>query len=119
MRRSPINPVSARRRKRDSVYPAARRAVWERADGWCEASTGAACAGVGQQVHHLAGRGGPDPHRLDNLLLVCAPCHYWIEHNRAEAYELGLLVRRNTFTCRACVGREGTWCPECDGTTEA
>lgn len=119
MKRTHIRPVSARRRKRDSVYADRRVDVYDRADGQCEAATGLWCTGRCEQVHHKAGRGGPDPHRLDNLVGICAPCHRWVEEHRTAAYELGLLVRRNTFTCQACRGREGTWCPACDGTTQA
>lgn len=114
-----MKPVSAKRRRRDAVYPDRRVDVYERADGRCEAMTGPRCTGRCEQVHHLAGRGGPDPHRLDNLLGVCHPCHRWIEENRTEAYELGLLVRRNR-DCPVCVpeGLAGVWCPYCGGTTE-
>ena len=93
MRRTKINPVSARRRARDAGYPAARRAVYERADGTCAAVTDG-CLGAGTQVHHIAGRGGPDPHRLDNLQLVCPPCHEHIHANPAEAFAAGWMRSR-------------------------
>ena len=93
---TPIKQVSARRRKRDANYPDARDAVFERAQGRCEALVSASCSGRCEQVHHKRGRGGDDPHDLGNLLGVCAPCHEWVETNRAEAYRLGFLVRRNS-----------------------
>ncbi len=90
-----MRAVSAKRRKRDKAYAAARKSVYARAMGACEAEATIRCNGQCQQVHHLAGRGGPDPHRLSGLLGVCAPCHEWIETNRTESYERGLLVKRN------------------------
>jgi len=89
-----MRQVSAKRRKRDKNYPAARRAVFARSMGACEAEATIRCNGQCQQVHHLAGRGGPDPHRLDGLLGVCAPCHEHIHRNVAEAYEHGWMVSR-------------------------
>lgn len=52
------------------------------------------CTGYCEQVHHKAGRGGPDPHRLDNLVGCCEPCHMWIHAHPAEARDLGLMVSR-------------------------
>lgn len=94
-RRTRLKPVSDRRRKRDVAYPSSRQAVYERADGMCEARYAGDCAGGGHQVHHLAGRVGKDPHRLSNLLLVCRACHEMIHAWPEEAYRLGLMVRRN------------------------
>jgi 5-methylcytosine-specific restriction endonuclease McrA len=71
VKRSPVNPVSSRRRKRDAVYPARRREVFERGDGVCEFCRAAAMT----DVHHLAGRRIEDPHRLENLIGLCAGCH--------------------------------------------
>ena len=94
-RRKPINPVSKRRRKRDKDYGKQRNAAYERADGLCEARCCPNCTFRAEQVHHIGGRGGGDPHALDNLLVVCAECHRHIEENRAEAYARGWLLRRN------------------------
>lgn len=96
MKRTRIAPVSKKRRARDRGYPAQREAVYARARGMCEALVSDGCTLACEQVHHLAGRAGPDPHRLDNLLGVCAACHLWIGANPAESYERGLMVRRNT-----------------------
>jgi hypothetical protein len=89
-----MRPYSPRRRARDRSYPQARIAVQERSQGLCEAGT-SVCTGRLEQVHHKAGRTGPDPHALDRLLGVCAACHRYIESNRAESYERGWLIRRN------------------------
>lgn len=90
-----MKPVSDKRRRRDAGYQAARQAAYDRADGRCEAWASPGCRGRAEQVHHKAGRGGPDPHRLENLLAVCQPCHAYIEEHRTEAYAAGWLVRRN------------------------
>lgn len=94
-RRSRLNPVSKRRRIRDRDYQRARAAVYERARGFCEARYHAdGCSGLCQEVHHLAGRGGDDPHRLDNLLGVSSACHRDIHANPDRSYQLGLMVSR-------------------------
>jgi hypothetical protein len=56
-----MRPYSPRRRARDRSYPQARIAVQERSQGLCEAGT-SVCTGRLEQVHHKAGRTGPDPH---------------------------------------------------------
>lgn len=86
---------SAARDARDAPYPAARLQVFERADGRCEAGAIGGCVGRVQQVHHLGGRVGPDPHRLENLLGVCAPCHDHIHDNPTESFANGWMTRRN------------------------
>jgi hypothetical protein len=74
------------------VYPARRREVWERAGGVCEWCFAAPC----EQVHHLAGRGGSDPHRLDNLIGLCAADHERVHRNPVWAREVGLMRSRHS-----------------------
>jgi 5-methylcytosine-specific restriction endonuclease McrA len=84
-----VRAVSDRRRKRDAVYPARRREVWERAGGVCEFCHAAPC----EQVHHLAGRvarNGEDPHRLGNLIGLCAGCHRRAHAEPEWARKVGL-----------------------------
>lgn len=55
----------------------------------------------GSQIHHRAPRqrGGTKAPWINgkaNLVLLCIDCHDHIERNRAEAYEQGWLVRRNS-----------------------
>jgi 5-methylcytosine-specific restriction endonuclease McrA len=90
VKRSRVNPVSSKRRKRDAVYPERRRQVWERAGGVCEHCHAAAC----EQVHHIAGRGGPDPHALDNLVGLCAGCHGRAHREPEWARSVGLMRSR-------------------------
>jgi 5-methylcytosine-specific restriction endonuclease McrA len=100
MKRSPIRrSPSKRRRQRDRDYPAQRMAVWLRADGMCEATedpdTFLLCGNEMTEVHHRAGRGGVDPHRLDNLVGLCKWHHDEVHANPSWAYRVGLMVRRN------------------------
>ena len=90
MRRTPIRSVSKRRQKRDAVYPQRRREVWDRAGGVCEFCHAAAMT----DVHHLAGRGGPDPHRLDNLIGLDAECHRRAHAEPEWARSVGLMRSR-------------------------
>lgn len=54
-------------------------------------------------IHHRQARGMGGSKNADtksNLVLLCGSgtsgCHGWVESNRAEAYETGWLVRRNS-----------------------
>lgn len=94
MRRTRMRAVSDKRRKRDRDYQRARAYVYERAGGACEVF-GPDCTGRCEQVHHKAGRGGDDPHRLDNLIGACEACHRTIHAYPEWAYARGHSVRRN------------------------
>lgn len=85
-----MKPVSDRRRRRDAVYPERRNDVYERSGGICEHCGVRPC----EQVHHIEGRGGPDPHRLSNLIGLCAGCHEHAHRNPAWAREVGLMRSR-------------------------
>jgi len=85
-----MKAVSDRRRKRDAVYPERRRQVFERGDGICEHCFGSAMT----EVHHKAGRLGPDPHRLGNLIGLCSVCHARAHAEPGWALEVGLMVTR-------------------------
>lgn len=87
-----MRAVSKKRQQRDRVYPERRREVFERAGGACEFCLTAPC----EQVHHLAGRGGADPHRMSNLVGLCADCHGSAHAHPAWARENGLMRRRVT-----------------------
>ena len=87
--------VSARRARRDAGYGAARQAVWERADGQCEMRVADGCSGRCEQVHHIAGRGGPNPHDLGNLAGCCLSCHAWVHGHPVEARAAGWMRSRH------------------------
>jgi 5-methylcytosine-specific restriction endonuclease McrA len=85
-----MRSVSDRRRKRDATYPARRREVFERSGGVCEHCLAAPC----EQVHHIAGRGGPDPHALSNLIGLCAADHERAHREPEWARSVGLMRSR-------------------------
>jgi 5-methylcytosine-specific restriction endonuclease McrA len=85
-----VKAVSDRRRKRDAVYPARRQQVFERGVGMCEHCLTAEMT----EVHHIAGRGGPDPHRLDNLVGLDAECHRRAHAEPEWARQVGLMRSR-------------------------
>jgi 5-methylcytosine-specific restriction endonuclease McrA len=86
-----VRPVSDRRRRRDAVYPQRREQVWERGLGLCEHCLTRPMS----EIHHVAGRGGPDPHRLENLKGLCTTCHLWAHANPEEARKAGLMASRH------------------------
>lgn len=93
--RTPVKAVSDKRRRRDQAYEGARQAALSRAGGRCEIIALPSCIQRGEQVHHVAGRGGRDPHRLSNLLVTCHVCHTFVHENPALSYEKGWMARRN------------------------
>ena len=94
-RRKPINPVSKRRRKRDRDYNVQRARVFERAGGRCELDPGGGrCQAPMHDVHHIEGRLGPDPHRLDNLLGLCRWHHDLVHANPEWARAVGAMRSR-------------------------
>ena len=86
-----MKAVSDKRRKRDGIYATRRVEVWERGNGMCEFCHMAAMT----DVHHIAGRGGPDPHRLDNLIGLCAACHRRAHGEPEWARSVGLMRSRH------------------------
>jgi hypothetical protein len=91
MKRTPLKPVSAKRRKRDQPYSKARRAVHQRGDGICEF---AVCLQAMTDVHHIAGRKIPDPHNLNNLIGLCRTHHQLAHENPEWARKVGLMKTR-------------------------
>lgn len=84
-------------------------------DQYCQASAyglSFSCSG-GPEVHHRMPRGmggttNPAIHDLDNLVLLCQGHHQWVESNRAMAYDLGLLVRRQVRGSAGSTTRQTT-----------
>ena len=87
-----MRAVSDKRRKRDAIYATRRQQVWERGNGMCEFCHMAAMT----DVHHIAGRVGPDPHRLDNLIGLCEPCHRKAHAEPEWARSVGLMRSRHS-----------------------
>lgn len=85
-----MRPVSRKRQARDRVYAERRRQVWDRGDGVCEFCRGAAMG----SVHHIAGRRIENPHRLENLIGLCEPCHRRAHAEPEWARSVGLMRSR-------------------------
>ena len=87
-----MRAVSDKRRRRDGIYATRRVEVWERGVGVCEFCRAADMT----DVHHIAGRGGSDPHRLENLVGLCAACHRRAHGEPEWARSVGLMRSRHT-----------------------
>ena len=87
-----MKAVSDRRRKRDAVYGQRRVEVFEREGGLCQCCR----RRVMECVHHIAGRGGPNPHRLENLAGLCDGCHRRVHAEPEWARSVGLMRSRHT-----------------------
>ena len=85
-----MRQVSRKRQQRDRVYAERRREVFERGDGVCEHCR----SGAMGSVHHIEGRRVPDPHRLENLVGLCEPCHRRAHAEPEWARSVGLMRSR-------------------------
>jgi len=90
VKRSPMRAVSDKRRRRDAVYPERRKQVAARGGDICEYCEVAPMT----DVHHLAGRVGPDPHALANLIGLCRDCHARAHGEPEWARSVGLMRSR-------------------------
>lgn len=82
--------LKKKRRKTSPAMKQARRLALERAEGLCEARwTG--CFGVAGHAHHLRRRSQGGADNVDNLLMVCPPCHSAIHANPSLAVKKGHL----------------------------
>ena len=73
-------------------YAKARRAVYVRSQGLCEARCCDGCTGQYEQAHHRRRRSQGGNDTPANLVAICGPCHDWTHANPARARELGLIV---------------------------
>ena len=80
--------------KSTTHYQRQRFLAYDRDHGQC-----VRCLAPAGSIHHRQGRGGPDPHRLSNLISVCGDgttgCHAWIHAHPEQSYEAGWMVRRH------------------------
>lgn len=87
-KRKPIRHISKKRQKQEVAYQVLRK-VYLATHPACEAKISKECAGLSNQVHHMAGRIGELLNDDTKFLATCGPCHMWIENNRIAAIELG------------------------------
>ena len=74
------------------TYADACAEVDRRSGGACECGRG--CGLRANVHHHVAGRGGANPHHPDNLLHLADSCHRWVHDHPEESYDIGLMRRR-------------------------
>lgn len=74
------------------TYADACEVVDRRSGGRCECPR--ACGLPATVHHHIAGRGGANPHHPDNLLHLAVECHQWIHSHPEESYANGTMRRR-------------------------
>lgn len=94
MKRTPLKRTPFRRKplKRERMDEELRMRVLRR-DGWrCQLTVAHDCRGD-LHVHHrrLRSQGGPDT--MENLVSLCPVAHDWVHGHRAEAEELGMILR--------------------------
>jgi len=102
-----LDPKSLERREVEPIVKPVVAEPWSKADGYAavDARSGGRCechglwrTGCGQPAtvhHHIAGRGGPDPHHPDNLLHLADECHRLIHASPEASYAAGTMRRRN------------------------
>jgi hypothetical protein len=86
LKRTRVNPVSTKQRKRASLYTTQRKAYL---------AEHSICEVCGRRdatdIHHKAGRGGRTNDE-STFTAVCRECHDWIHHHPADARAKGFLV---------------------------
>ena len=88
MKRTPLKPVSKKRRGELSVYSKLRRGFLAIIPN-CQI-----CGSKASDIHHRNGRFKERLNDQDYWLAVCRPCHDNIHHNPAWAMEKGYLIQR-------------------------
>lgn len=89
-----LSPVSKKQRRINAEFARARDIVRERAAFTCEMRLDG-CTFFATDVHHIAGRVGPNANDPSNLMAACRSCHRKVTDHEVPVYELGLSRRRN------------------------
>lgn len=94
MRRGrPLRRVSKKKARQLVAEGQTKRKLVELTSGMCEARIEGVCVGRGVDKHERKTRGrGGDPTLLHNVVLVCRPCHDWIDEHPKLAEQRGLLL---------------------------
>jgi hypothetical protein len=97
VRRTPLKPVSDKRRVENREYSQRRKQFLEE-NPLCVAADlhlpGVECEGRASTVQHAAGRSGERLNDETHWLEMCWPCHSWAELHPTESDLLGLSVPR-------------------------
>ncbi len=90
MKRTPLRSKGQRAKRRQDDLDEAYAEVDRRARGRCEAKVSGVCATWGTDRHHRGKRSvWPElVTHVQNIVLVCRPCHDWIDAHQQEASEL-------------------------------
>ena len=107
MKRSRINPVSAKRRETAADRDLVREAVFARDNYRCVLRDWHHSALVHTSVltvHHIKKTSARGPYEVANLVSLCASCNDWVEMEPTAAHALGL-VCRNGDTLDECWAR--------------
>ncbi len=91
MKRSPLKPMSDKRRKEARIYSKLRKEFLEE-HPYCEAANVPVqnCEGHSEDVHHIAYR-GKNYLNVETWLAVSRVCHTWIHEHPNQARKLGYL----------------------------
>lgn len=84
--------TQAKNRIKKKNYDEARKIVYQRSYGFCEANW-EGCTKVANHAHHKKRRSQGGKDEPSNLLAVCAFCHDKIHRNPAESFEKGHLTK--------------------------
>lgn len=104
MKRSRLNPMSSKERRRKAAWPAVREQVMSDAGWRCQFDTATwnahpghhmddRCRWMAQHVHHMLRRSQCGPDTPDNLMALCDFHHRMIHDRPEQAYDAGYLVR--------------------------
>lgn len=93
-RSKPLAKVSEVQRRKNAEFAKARDVARERAGFTCQARLDG-CTTFATEVHHIAGRVGPQANDPSNLMALCHSCHQKITDHEVPVYELGLMRKRN------------------------
>lgn len=92
MKRTRINSVGARAKRRKEALDECYRIVNLRCGGYCEARVEGVCTGRAVERHHIGKRSIWPELVTDplNVIAICRACHRWTDANQMEASEMGL-----------------------------
>lgn len=96
----PIPAHSEKGEQYETDFRNAKYLVRERSAGLCEFERISGvlfrrCTERGVHVHHRKPRARGGSNNLENLVLLCQPCHNWVHGYPIEANRLGLLLHTN------------------------
>jgi 5-methylcytosine-specific restriction endonuclease McrA len=115
LRRNLSRKPSQKQRYFEAELKAIRDELWARAEGSCELMIPNVCAGSRNlQIHHRRSRRirkDGKANILENLLLLCPPCHALVHHERGWARDHGFIISTNADPLKVHVNRSAMWNP--------